>query len=60
MLTIIGEAAKEWSRRSYAKEYPEIPWREAAGMRDKDVTPRQAPSQSPPRPRRRSPRRRLP
>jgi uncharacterized protein with HEPN domain len=32
MLTIIGEAAKMISPE-LAQEHPEIPWREAAGMR---------------------------
>ncbi|ABN57096.1 protein of unknown function DUF86 [Methanoculleus marisnigri JR1] len=36
MLTIIGEAAKMASPE-LRREYPEIPWREAAGMRDKIV-----------------------
>lgn len=36
MLTIIGEAAKMVSPELCA-EHPEIPWREAAGMRDKIV-----------------------
>lgn len=36
MLTIIGEAAKMVSPELRA-EHPEIPWREAAGMRDKIV-----------------------
>ncbi|NQS74279.1 MAG: DUF86 domain-containing protein [Methanoculleus sp.] len=36
MLTIIGEAAKMVSPELRA-EYPGIPWREAAGMRDKIV-----------------------
>ncbi|MDD3934276.1 MAG: DUF86 domain-containing protein [Methanoculleus sp.] len=36
MLTIIGEAAKMVSPE-LRKEHPEIPWREAAGMRDKIV-----------------------
>ncbi|MCK8517384.1 HepT-like ribonuclease domain-containing protein [Methanoculleus sp. 7T] len=34
MLTIIGEAAKMVSPE-LRLEHPEIPWREAAGMRDK-------------------------
>ena len=36
MLTIIGEAAKMVSPE-LRLEHPEIPWREAAGMRDKIV-----------------------
>ena len=36
MLTIIGEAAKMVSLELRA-EHPEIPWREAAGMRDRIV-----------------------
>jgi len=36
MLTIIGEAAKMVSPE-ITREHPEIPWREAAGMRDKIV-----------------------
>ncbi|MDV2481642.1 DUF86 domain-containing protein [Methanoculleus sp. Wushi-C6] len=36
MLTILGEAAKMVSPELRA-EHPEIPWREAAGMRDKIV-----------------------
>ncbi len=36
MLTIIGEAAKMVSPE-LRREHPEIPWREAAGMRDKIV-----------------------
>ncbi|MCK9307874.1 MAG: DUF86 domain-containing protein [Methanoculleus sp.] len=36
MLTIIGEAAKMVSPE-LVREHPEIPWREAAGMRDKIV-----------------------
>jgi uncharacterized protein with HEPN domain len=36
MLTIIGEAAKMVSPELRA-EHPEIPWRKAAGMRDKIV-----------------------
>jgi uncharacterized protein with HEPN domain len=36
MLTIIGEAAKMISPE-LAQEHPEIPWREAAGMRDKII-----------------------
>ncbi|OPX62542.1 MULTISPECIES: DUF86 domain-containing protein [unclassified Methanoregula] len=34
MLTIIGEAAKNVSS-SLRKEYPDIPWKATAGMRDK-------------------------
>ena len=34
MLTIIGEAAKNLSP-SLRKEYPDIPWKATAGMRDK-------------------------
>lgn len=34
MLTIIGEAAKNISPQ-LRKEYPEIPWKATAGMRDK-------------------------
>lgn len=34
MLTIIGEAAKNISP-SLRKEYPDIPWKATAGMRDK-------------------------
>lgn len=34
MLTIIGEAAKNVSPQ-LQKEYPDIPWKAAAGMRDK-------------------------
>ncbi|WP_292364530.1 MULTISPECIES: DUF86 domain-containing protein [unclassified Methanoculleus] len=36
MLTIIGEAAKMISPE-LREEHPEIPWREAAGMRDRIV-----------------------
>lgn len=36
MLTIIGEAAKNVSPQLREK-YPEIPWKEIAGMRDKIV-----------------------
>ncbi len=36
MLTIIGEAVKNISIE-LREEYPEIPWREAAGMRDKII-----------------------
>ncbi|WP_246589191.1 HepT-like ribonuclease domain-containing protein [Methanofollis formosanus] len=36
MLTIIGEAAKNISPQ-LRKSYPEIPWKEIAGMRDKIV-----------------------
>lgn len=34
MLTIIGEAAKNLSPRVH-KEFPDIPWKATAGMRDK-------------------------
>ena len=34
MLTIIGEAAKNLSP-SLRKEFPDIPWKATAGMRDK-------------------------
>jgi len=34
MLTIIGEAAKNVSPQ-LQKKYPDIPWKSAAGMRDK-------------------------
>ncbi|KQC10491.1 MAG: hypothetical protein APR55_09100 [Methanolinea sp. SDB] len=34
MLTIIGEAAKNISPR-IREEYPDLPWREITGMRDK-------------------------
>ena len=36
MLTIIGEAVKNISIE-LREEYPEIPWREATGMRDKII-----------------------
>ncbi len=36
MLTIIGEAAKKVSPE-LREGYPEVPWREAAGLRDKIV-----------------------
>jgi|ADurb_Oil_02_Slu_FD_contig_61_1038083_length_876_multi_2_in_0_out_0_2 uncharacterized protein with HEPN domain len=36
MLTIIGEAAKKVSPE-LRESYPEVPWREAVGMRDKIV-----------------------
>jgi uncharacterized protein with HEPN domain len=32
-ITIIGEATKRLSQQ-YRQQYPEIPWREMAGMRD--------------------------
>ncbi|MDG6257406.1 MAG: DUF86 domain-containing protein [Methanomicrobiaceae archaeon] len=34
MLTIIGEASKQISP-AFKNEHPQIPWKEAAGMRDK-------------------------
>jgi uncharacterized protein with HEPN domain len=36
MLTIIGEAAKNLSPQ-LRKEYPDIPWKATAGMRDKII-----------------------
>lgn len=36
MLTIIGEAAKNVSPE-LRRQYPDIPWREIAGMRDRIV-----------------------
>jgi uncharacterized protein with HEPN domain len=36
MLTVIGEAAKQVSS-SLKEKYPEIPWKEISGMRDKII-----------------------